>query len=338
MQLSNSETQFGYWTTQVKQAQNSKLPYYLREMASAGPTGLEGISDTFGAALWTLNFFCYAATVGVASVQMHMTDNSYAAAWQPITINGKAAHVRPSYYAYAAMAQLIGSGNGTTQIAALSPSNIPSAYSTYVRTYAAYTNGDLAAVVLINSMMANASDNSKGSLTFRLSLPSAKGQSLYLSTLTADGADSQSGVTWNGMSYEKNSDGTPTTVDQAVQTVSIGSDGSASVTVRDSQAVIANIGYVLGSHDVLVKSTSGTRKSSATSAANGATTAAITSVVTTAIAFASSVSPSAATPTPTPKSEGVSMRGRRWRRSSTLMMAFSTLVVALIAVQAFGRS
>jgi hypothetical protein len=32
------------------------------------------------------------------------------------------------------------------------------------------------------------------------------------------------------------------------------------------------------------------------------------------------------------------MRGRRWRRSSTLMMAFSTLVVALIAVQAFGRS
>jgi len=44
------------------------------------------------------------------------------------------------------------------------------------------------------------------------------------------------------MSYESSNDGTPKTVDSTITAISIGSNGMVSVTVRDGQAVIANIG------------------------------------------------------------------------------------------------
>jgi hypothetical protein len=333
-QLSNTETQFTYWVSQVQAAMATKLPYYLREMASAGPVGLQGISDTFGAALWTLNFFCYAASVGVSSVQMHMTDNSYAAAWQPITMNGQGPHVRPSYYAFAAMAQLLGAGNGTTQIAAVTPTNIPSNYANYVRTYAAYTQGDLSAVVLINSMTSNAATTSKSTVTFSLSFPNAKGQTLYLSILTAAGGDSTTGTTWNGISFESNSDGTPSTSDKTVQTVTIGSDGSASVTVRDSQAVIANVGYLLGSHAVRVRNASATsskKSGSSSTTSNSAATAAITSAITTAVAVATSAGSPVAKATSRSNATAARRRPKRW--SWMLMIAMLIFIFAVIALR-----
>ncbi len=76
--LRNTETQFKYWESHIAQALATGLPYHLREMCSIGPVGQEGVSDTFGASLWTLNFFLYTATLNISSVGMHMTDNSFA--------------------------------------------------------------------------------------------------------------------------------------------------------------------------------------------------------------------------------------------------------------------
>jgi hypothetical protein len=289
MQLKNTETQFAYWVSEVQDSLATGLPYYLREMASAGPVGLPGISNTFGAALWTLNFFCYAASLNISSVEMHMTDNSYASAWMPISRPNNPTGVRPSYYAFAAMAQLIGSGNGTTQIAAVAPSGLPSGYTDYVRTYAAYTGQTLSAVVIINGMQANVSDSSKSGVTFQLSnLPTD--EKLYISVLTADGADSTEGTTWNGISFEDNDDGTPKTVNKTVSVVNISKSGTASVYVRDSEAVIANVGYQLGTRAVSiaggVSSTSAKNSSAATSTGQGAKTAVLLSLLTTtAFAF-----------------------------------------------------
>jgi Glycosyl hydrolase family 79 C-terminal beta domain len=338
LELSNTEVQFKYWTEQVDQALTSGYPYYLREMASAGPTGLEGISDTFGAALWTLNFFCYAAALNVSSVQMHMTDNSFAAAWQPIDMYGQGPHVRPSYAAFTAMAQLIGSGNGTTQIASVQASGIPSDCADYVRTYAAYTAGQLSAIVLINARTANASDNQKGSLTFHLQLPSAKSQTLYLSTLTADGADSTVGTTWNGISFEQD-DGKPTIVDNAQNTVQISSGGSASVQVRDSQAVIANIGYLIGSRQAQFNGTrpsTPSKKSSASTAdrTSAAKTAALSGAVTTAVAIATSLTPGQAKATGSAKARAAPA----FRKTeSPLMVMLAVVVIGLIGLTAIAR-
>ncbi|KAF2401156.1 hypothetical protein EJ06DRAFT_537316 [Trichodelitschia bisporula] len=228
LQLPTTADQFAYWASQVKIALSTGLPYYLREMASAGPVGLQGISDTFGAALWTLNFFLYAASLSIAAVQMHMTDNSFASAWQPGTMYGKGPHVRPSYAAFAAMAQLLGACNGSAQIAPLTLGGVPAGYAGYVGAWAGYASGALQALVLLNTRASNASAPSGGTLPFSLALPGLEGQTLYISRLSAPGADSTEGVSWNGLSFET-SDGTPKKLDKddSASTVKVDSNGNA---------------------------------------------------------------------------------------------------------------
>lgn len=245
MDLSTTDAQFASWKTQVQQAHASGYPYVLREMASVGPVGAADISDAFGATLWTLNFFLYAATLNISSVQMHMTDNSFASPWQPTDIYGLIPGVRTTYYAFAAMDQLIG-GGCTTRVSPMPISQFPSAYENRLQAYATYQQGTVAAFVLLNTKMANVSQTDKGSASFNLMLPSLAGQTLYLSYLTADGADSKNGTVWNGISYEQSSDGTPTVVNRTVQTMDVGPDGSISVSVRDTQAIVANIGGQIG--------------------------------------------------------------------------------------------
>ncbi|ROW12390.1 hypothetical protein VMCG_00791 [Cytospora schulzeri] len=309
MNLDNTETQFRYWSKQVGIALATGLPYHLREMASVGPVGGPGVSDTFGAALWTLNLFLYGATLNISSVQIHMTDNSLAAPWQPMDRDGVARHVRPSYYAFAAMAQLIGSGNGTTRVAALSSDDVPEEYRSNVRMYAGYGGGALTSVVIINSKQSNESEDRKGSLTVTLSLGGFKGQKLYLSYLTADGADSKNGTVWNGMRYS-DEDGTPSIVDDSVQTVTVGNDGMARVTVRDSQAMIAYIGSRLGSRQVnLNKSITDIGGPSGGSGSTGTASSSESVLTKATITFTAELTTTSATMMPTAHSIGNCMVG-----------------------------
>lgn len=266
MDMDQTNTQFAYWEKQVDIALKTGLPYVLREMSSVGPIGMPGVSDTFGASLWTLNFFLYAASIGISSVQMHMTDNSNASAWQPIPMYGSdTTFVRPQYYAHAAVAQIIGNGNGTTQISALSTSKVGAAYDGRIRAYAAYAKDVIQAVVLINSKMASSSEE-KDSFTFNLNLGTANAnKDVFISYLTADGAESQRGVTWNGMSYDDIT-GEANIADSTIHLVTADSQGRIAVPVRDSEAVVANIGWQLGVNVVLPPDPTQTKKS------NGANT------------------------------------------------------------------
>ncbi|KAF2188318.1 glycoside hydrolase family 79 protein [Zopfia rhizophila CBS 207.26] len=294
MNLDNTNAQFKYWETQVKAGLGAGLPYVLREMSSVGPIGMHDVSDTFGAALWTLNFLLYTASLNISSVQMHMTDNSNASAWQPVNMYGKDPFVRPQYYAHVAMAQIIGNGNGTTQIGVLDTDDVPSSYKGRIRAFTAYANGNLQAVVLINSRQANASSTNKDSFTFDLDLGSEnRDKEVFLSYLTTDGADSLSGTTWNGMSFSDD-DGKTKVVNDTVTSLRTSSSGSISIPVRDSQAVVANLGWLLGSNKVLVGDSSrpsktGKKSEVSPTKTQGANTAILTGVVTTTFALASSI-------------------------------------------------
>lgn len=143
------------------------------------------------------------------------------------------------------MTQIIGKGCAT-QVAPLLVTGQPPAYNNRIVGYTAYHQGQLGAIVLINTVIANVSESSKNSLTIDLFLPNFAGKTLYLSYLTAAGADAKYGTTWNGTSYEHSGDGTPTKVDNTVRTAVVASNGIATVTLRDSQAVVANIGSYVG--------------------------------------------------------------------------------------------
>ena len=246
LSLPTTNDQFAAWVSQIEEANDSGYRYALREMGVVGPIGLYGVTDVFGAALWGLNFFLYAATVNITSVEMHMTDNSNASAWQPIEMYGNQPFVRPIYYSFAAFDQAIGS-TCQARVGGFDFGDVPDGYTGRVSGYSIYQANTLGSIILINSNPVNVSDTNKSSLTFDLNLGSQfAGETLYLAYLTNDGADARHGTTFNGISYEQRGDGTPTTVDSSQQTVKIGSDGSVSIQLRDSQAVVANIGSPVG--------------------------------------------------------------------------------------------
>lgn len=231
---------------QIEAAEKTAYGYALREMGWVGPVGAKNVSDTFGGALYTLNFLLYAASLNMTGVQFHMTAGSYTAAWQPITLDGVAPYPRPLYYGHAAFNQIIGP-TCTAQVSRYSLSSVPTGYDSYLRAYSIYQAGSLATIAVINAKMANVSESDKANLTVTISLPtSLAGKTVHLAYLTNDGVDAQYNSTWNGISYEESGDGSPTQVSDDDETVTVGSDGSLSINVRDSQAVIANIGSKVG--------------------------------------------------------------------------------------------
>ncbi|OTB01041.1 glycoside hydrolase family 79 protein, partial [Hypoxylon sp. CI-4A] len=247
MELQTTEDQFEAWMEQVKQAQQTPYPYALREMGVVGPIGLEGVTDVFGTALWTLNFLLYTASIGVSSIGFHMTDNSNASAWQPVAMYNQPPHVRPLYYGVAAFDQIIGPSCGA-RIAQYQITDIPAEYTAYVRAYAIYEQDQLSSVVVVNGRLANSTQVSKPSITIQLQLPGsyAGGRTAHLAYLTNAGADATSNTTWNGLSFERTGDGTPKQISGDELTARVNADGTASFSLRDSEAVAVSLNGKVG--------------------------------------------------------------------------------------------
>lgn len=246
MNFDTTESQFGTWLTELSEAEDTGYAYALREMGMVGPLGVTNVSDTFGGALYTLNFLLYAASLNISGVNFHMTASSYTSAWQPVAIDGLAAHVRPMYYGHAAFNQIIGP-SCQAQVSQYALSSLPTDYDGFVRAYSIYQGGSLQSIAVINSKMANTTETDKSNLTVSVSLPtSLAGKTIHLAYLTNDGMDAKYNTTWNGLSFEQDSIGTETQVDDSDETVTVGNDGSLTFSVRDSAAVVANIGSKVG--------------------------------------------------------------------------------------------
>ncbi|KAL0937028.1 glycoside hydrolase family 79 protein [Colletotrichum truncatum] len=249
MHFDNTKEQFSPIEGQLEQAKNTPYPFALREMSVVGPLGVEGLSDTFAAALWTFNFLFYAATLNISSVQFHMTFDSNASAWQPTRMFGRDRFVRPLYYGMAAFGQAIGR-SCTARVAETKVSNAPSGYQEYIKAYSIYQSDALSSVVLINGKLANASEASKGNITVDLTLPSSLAdETLHLAYLTSDGADATHGTTWNGISFEQDNTGSMKQVSNEDITVKVEADGKASIVLRDSEAVVVNVGARVGTSE-----------------------------------------------------------------------------------------
>lgn len=277
LDLSTTISQFAEWKEQSAQAYATGKNYYLREMNSIGPTGLVSISPTFAQTLWVFNFHLYAATVGVSNVHMHMTTYSWGAAWLPIQNATTAPHVRSSYYAYAAVAQLIGA-TCDVQIASMSLSSPPSGYTNNLAAYTKYQGGALQALIVVNSMPAY-SGSSMNTVNVVYNVPSWAGKTVYVSYLSAAGVDATQNTTWNGLSYEVSGTGLATAVSSAVPVqLTVSSAGLLTVPVRDSQVAVANLGYRIGTTNSIVNSTNCAVAAAATSAGATAATATFSTV------------------------------------------------------------
>lgn len=238
-------------TTRTNLSLPQNIPFILGETNSLYNQGKPGLSNSFGAALWNLDFNLYCAATGISRVHMHMgTDYRYAA-WQPIQTNKTSMGTKPPYYGQLAAAAVIGDltrGGEVRVVEVPLRGEREAAYATYV-------DGWLEKIAVVNMRAYNYTVNGTSSVVNPEKRPSTRyefrvpayvcegGKVVGVKRLWANGSDAVSGVTWDGWSYNWELDaGRPVrlgnvTVGEVV-TVGRGKKGVVSVEVADSSAAV----------------------------------------------------------------------------------------------------
>ncbi|KAH8816373.1 glycoside hydrolase family 79 protein [Xylogone sp. PMI_703] len=223
------------------------IPFVLGEHNSLYNQGKPGLSNSFGAALWGVDFNLYIASLGIRRSHMHQgTDYRYAS-WQPVETDKTAKGTKAPYYGNIAVAAMLGDvTKKKVQIA-----NIPLSTS-YDAAYAAYDNGRLARIMVINLRQYNYTVNGtsdipnpvkRPSQKYSFQLPKTVFGEATIQTLHANGSDAITGITWDGLSYNYELDnGKPV----RLRNVTTGEKvlvwgGKVTLDVQDSSAAILHV-------------------------------------------------------------------------------------------------
>jgi hypothetical protein len=170
---------------------------------------------------------------------MHQGTNYRYASWQPIETNSTSIGTKAPYYGNAMVAAML-SGKGGDRVQVV---NLPLAGETEAA-YAAYVNGQLSRIAVINMQEYNSTEASRGSATYQFSVSETSKKSLSLQRLLADGSDAISGITWDGWSYNYElKGGKPVRLSNITigETVSADSNGVVQLEVPFSSAAILNV-------------------------------------------------------------------------------------------------
>ncbi|PSR75193.1 hypothetical protein BD289DRAFT_487210 [Coniella lustricola] len=139
------------YVPQVAAADQANTTLVFGETNSVSCSGRSGISDTFGAALWSVDYVLLAASIGLPKVYFHLGAQSQYSAFtpEPYELDNEtlASGIRANFYSHYFIAQVVeGLGDGETyQIAAL-----PGANASDLSGYSIYKGADLAKVVLLD--------------------------------------------------------------------------------------------------------------------------------------------------------------------------------------------
>lgn len=220
------------------------IPYILGETNSLYHQGKPGLSNSFGAALWNVDFGLYCASQSIRRVHLHQgTDYRYAA-WQPVQTDKTTRGTKPPYYGNVMVAAMLrGSGDdgsqGDVQIV-----HLPLARETEAA-YAAYVDGRLARVAVVNLQEYNSTAASdRPTAKYQFQLPEISGRSLSLQRLWANGSDAISGISWDGWSYNYElKGGAPVRLHNVTvdETVAVDAQGVVEVELAWASGAILNL-------------------------------------------------------------------------------------------------
>ncbi|KAL1641950.1 hypothetical protein SLS58_005786 [Diplodia intermedia] len=231
------------------------IPFLIAEAASALGNGT-GIRDfdltaSLGTALWTVDWLLYAATLGVARVNMQLGSRFPFSPWlgAATTINNAtlAPQTLGSFYGNVFVADFIGAAAGALQVAELD-----TAGDANVSAYAAYNSGSLASVAVVNlELWRESYGTARPCKTVELSLAdhhqyqnvSSAVKEVRVRRLTGpDGGAQAPDITWAGTQWTRESNGLPVVVDEESFAVEVdGETGSVRVRCQASEALLISI-------------------------------------------------------------------------------------------------
>ncbi|POR38839.1 Beta-glucuronidase [Tolypocladium paradoxum] len=233
-------------------APDSAPPLIFGETNSLYNQGKPGLSNTFGAALWGVDFNLYSASVGVRRVHMHQGTNYRYQAWQPISTDKGSVGTKAPYYGSIAVAAMVAPSNKHP----VRISSIPLSSDVHEAAYAAHSSGQLARIAVINMHAYNTtvdgagleplpSPDARRSRRYTFAVEGVRdGQTVRVQRLLANGSDAITGITYDGWSYNWDLDrGKPV----RLHNVTVGETmrvqkGEVSVQVPDSSAVLLTFG------------------------------------------------------------------------------------------------
>ena len=241
------------WTQVVELSQsspNGPVPFIFGETNSLYNEGKPGLSNSFGATLWGLDFNLYCASQSVRRVHMHQGTNYRYASWQPIQTVNESIGTKAPYYGNIAVASFMGDlTKMQMQVVEIPMPGI------YQAAYAGYVNGKLAKLMAIQMNEYNSTTGTYTSpdgtvatgarpiQTFGFKVP-AKYASVKAGTvqrLMANGSDAITGITFGGYSYNYElQNGLPVKMDNvtAVESLSVGKGGVIQIQVPYSSAAM----------------------------------------------------------------------------------------------------
>ncbi|KAI9705734.1 MAG: hypothetical protein M1820_004982 [Bogoriella megaspora] len=226
------------------------LPYILGETNSLYNEGAPGLSNSFGAALWGVDFNLWCASNQIQRVHMHQGTNYRYDSWQPIDTNKSSIGTKAPYYGNIAVAAFLGnvSGNASPSTANnISIVNLPLPIPMEAA-YAAYNGSTLTKTMIINMQQynyTNASTEGPRPVTrYWFNVPTTCAGTASVQRLMANGSDAITGITWDGWSYNYElRNGMPFRLGNVTvgERSTVGQNGTVYVDVPHSSAAVLNL-------------------------------------------------------------------------------------------------
>lgn len=228
---------------------NYSIPYILSETNSLYNEGAPGLSNSFGAALWGVDFNLWCASQGIRRVHMHQGTNYRYQSWQPIETSLATMGTKAPYYGNIAVAAIM----GNLLKDSVSIANLP-LQNSYEAAYTAYVNSKLARVAIINMRQYNYTINgtsslpnpaARPSLSYSFAVPEDCLDRVRVQRLSANGSDAITGITWDGHSYnyELNQGKSVRLTNVTTGEIERVEGGVVSVTVPDSSVAVLNFDW-----------------------------------------------------------------------------------------------
>lgn len=217
------------------------LPFILGETNSLYNEGAPGLSNSFGAALWAVDFAVYCAAKNISRVHFHQGLNYRYQSWQPEETNITTKGTKAPYYGNVVAAAFVGDDRPAIV-------NLPLEEETR-SAYAAYVDRKVRRVLLVDMLEYNSTAPEEDAyprpvFEYEVRLPGeCEGCKVGVRRLVANGSDAISGISWDGYSYNYElENGKPVrlgnvTVGEEV----VVKDGVAAVSLVASQAVILDL-------------------------------------------------------------------------------------------------
>ncbi|KAJ8112926.1 hypothetical protein ONZ43_g5274 [Nemania bipapillata] len=197
-------------------------------------------TNNFASALWSLDFQLCALSMGVSRVNWQQILRSDLQMWRPVTSSLGGPRVTPHFYSQPFVADFIGK-SGKTKVVELD--NIGNPQNGLVSGYAAYDDGKLARIALLNLELWDSQRSSGGrpNATFSLLGIMGTGSNITVHHLTADnGALAQNNVTYSGLEWTWASRGKEKKVKDDSKILEMNST-DVEINVNATQAVLLEI-------------------------------------------------------------------------------------------------